>query len=73
MPIAEVLDLRGFNLNDKLDIDPEFLDAGGSMTTTMAMTSDGHDHEHDENCDHARTTTPTTTTSSPSSSRPTSR
>ena len=25
MPIAEVLDLRGFNLNDKLELDPDFL------------------------------------------------
>jgi G3E family GTPase len=38
-PIAEVLDLRGFNLNDKLEIDPEFLAA------------DEHDHAHDHDCD----------------------
>ena len=38
--IAEVFDLRGFNLNAKLDIDPDFL-------------SDGHDHDHHgEHCDH---------------------
>ena len=29
VPIAEVFDLRGFNLNAKLDIDPEFLNADG--------------------------------------------
>jgi G3E family GTPase len=43
--IAEVFDLRGFNLNAKLDIDPDFLkedDHGHSH----------HDHEHGENCDH---------------------
>ena len=37
--LAEVFDLRGFNLNAKLDIDPEFL-------------SDEHDHHHGEHCDH---------------------
>ena len=36
-PIADVLDLRGFNLNDKLDIDPDFLRVDGE---------DGHDHDH---------------------------
>ena len=30
VPIAEVFDLRGFNLNAKLDIDPEFLNADGA-------------------------------------------
>ena len=29
-PLAEVLDIRGFNLNDKLEIDPDFLKAGRS-------------------------------------------
>ena len=47
--LAEVFDLRGFNLNAKLDIDPEFLKAD-------AHDHDhGHDHaghEHDEHCDH---------------------
>ncbi len=40
--LSEVFDLRGFNLNAKLDIDPDFLKA------------DDHDHEHDhgEHCDH---------------------
>ena len=36
-PIGDVLDLRGFNLNDKLDIDPDFLKA----------QEHGHHHEHD--------------------------
>jgi G3E family GTPase len=43
--ISEVFDLRGFNLNAKLDIDPDFL------------KEDDHahhhqDHEHGEHCDH---------------------
>jgi G3E family GTPase len=49
-PLAEVLDLRGFNLNDKLEIDPAFL------TTDEAHGDDhGHEHEHvhTEACDHS--------------------
>jgi G3E family GTPase len=44
--LSEVFDLRGFNLNAKLDIDPDFL------------KEDDHDHHHDhdhahgEHCDH---------------------
>jgi G3E family GTPase len=44
--LSEVFDLKGFNLNAKLDIDPEFL------------KEDKHDHDHDhghehgEHCDH---------------------
>ncbi len=41
--LTEVFDLRGFNLNAKLDIDPDFL------------KEDAHDHahhEHSEHCDH---------------------
>jgi G3E family GTPase len=43
--LSEVFDLRGFNLNAKLDIDPDFLkdDAG---------LGHDHDHEHGEHCDH---------------------
>ena len=43
VPLSEVLDLRGFNLNAKLDIDPDFL-----------KEDDGHDHDHvhDEHCGH---------------------
>ena len=43
--LADVFDLRGFNLNAKLDIDPEFLNAD-------AHEHDHDDHEHDEHCDH---------------------
>ena len=43
VPIGEVFDLRGFNLNAKLDIDPDFL------------KDDAHEHHHHhdgEHCDH---------------------
>ncbi|SFF68821.1 GTPase, G3E family [Duganella sp. CF458] len=40
-PLAEVLDLRGFNLNEKLEIDPDFL----------AEDEHGHEHDH-EHCGH---------------------
>lgn len=39
--ISEVLDLKGFNLNAKLDIDPDFL-----------SQDEPHDHACDEHCDH---------------------
>jgi G3E family GTPase len=45
-PIAEVLDLRGFNLNDKLELDPDFLRADEDD-----HDHDHHDHDHDH--DHA--------------------
>ena len=38
VPIKDVFDLRGFNLNAKLDIDPDFLQPASE-----------HDHSH---CDH---------------------
>ncbi|OWQ47797.1 cobalamin biosynthesis protein CobW [Roseateles noduli] len=41
VPIKDVFDLRGFNLNAKLEIDPEFL----------SVDDHGHDHSHDH--DHA--------------------
>ena len=44
--LKEVFDLRGFNLNAKLDIDPDFLNAGDHDH------QHGHDHEHGEHCDH---------------------
>jgi G3E family GTPase len=48
VPIAEVLDLRGFNLNDKLDIDPAFL------ADEEQAHADGHEHHDcDQHCDHA--------------------
>jgi G3E family GTPase len=47
VPISEVFDLKGFNLNAKLDIDPEFLNAD-----PHDHDHDHHDHEHGEHCDH---------------------
>ena len=49
VPIAEVFDLRGFNLNAKLEIDPEFLDDDAHAAHDHAHEHDGH--EHDEHCD----------------------
>ncbi|MDF3036865.1 MAG: GTP-binding protein [Paucimonas sp.] len=42
--IGEVLDLKGFNLNDKLDIDPDFL--------KVEEEHRHHDHECHEHCGH---------------------
>src|SRR5437868_11970094 len=49
--LKEVLDLRGFNLNAKLDIDPDFLKEEGEHDHDHAHGHD-HDHEHGEHCDH---------------------
>jgi len=45
VPISSVFDLRGFNLNTKLEIDPDFL---------KEDDHDHHDHDHaqDADCDH---------------------
>jgi len=48
--LAEVFDLRGFNLNAKLDIDPDFL-----KDDAHVHHEHGHDHDHHdhgEHCDH---------------------
>ncbi len=45
VPIAQVFDLKGFNLNAKLDIDPDFLKADEGH-------DHAHDHAHDEHCEH---------------------
>ncbi len=52
--IAEVLDLRGFNLNAKLDIDPDFLKEEGAHDHghDHGHEHHDHDHEHGEHCDH---------------------
>jgi G3E family GTPase len=42
--IKDVFDLRGFNLNAKLDIDPDFLKEDAHS---------GHDHVHTADCDHS--------------------
>jgi len=64
--LSEVFDLRGFNLNAKLDIDPDFLaddghhhhdgEACDHPSHTHEHAEHGHDHDHDhvhgEHCDH---------------------
>jgi len=45
--IKDVFDLRGFNLNAKLDIDPDFL-----KEDDHAGHDHDHDHVHGEHCDH---------------------
>lgn len=47
--LSEVLDLRGFNLNAKLDIDPDFLKADDGHGHSHAHD---HNHEHGEHCSH---------------------
>ena len=49
VPIRDVFDLRGFNLNAKLDIDPDFLKAEAH---DHAHHGHDHDHEHGEHCEH---------------------
>jgi G3E family GTPase len=49
-PIAEVLDIKGFNLNDKLEIDPDFLRA--EEQEHAHEHEHGHDHVHTEACNH---------------------
>src|SRR5580704_1394609 len=54
--IKEIFDLRGFNLNTKLEIDPDFL-AEDEHAHSHAHAHDEHghthaDHDEHENCDH---------------------
>ena len=46
--LSEVFDLRGFNLNAKLDIDPDFL----KEDDHDHASHDHADHDHGEHCDH---------------------
>jgi G3E family GTPase len=54
VPIKDVFDLRGFNLNAKLDIDPDFLkeDDHDHDHAHGHGHDHSHDHEHGEHCDH---------------------
>jgi len=54
VPLAQVLDLRGFNLNTKLDIDPDFLkeDEGHDHDHHHDHAHCDHDHAHGEHCNH---------------------
>jgi G3E family GTPase len=49
VPISEVFDLHGFNLNAKLEIDPDFLAADDHG---HQHHDHDHAHEHGEHCDH---------------------
>ncbi len=48
--ISEVFDLRGFNLNAKLEIDPDFLK--DEHDHAHGHEHHDHDHEHGEHCNH---------------------
>jgi G3E family GTPase len=50
VPIKDVFDLRGFNLNAKLDIDPDFLEEADGHD--HAHHDHEHEHEHGADCDH---------------------
>jgi G3E family GTPase len=53
--LNEVFDLRGFNLNAKLDIDPDFLkedDHGHDHDHSHCDHDHGHDHDHDHDHGH---------------------
>ncbi len=52
VPLASVLDLHGFNLNAKLEIDPDFLTEDGHHHHDHDHGHEGHDHVHGEHCDH---------------------
>ena len=57
VPIASVFDLKGFNLNAKLEIDPEFLAADAHDHSHQGHVQgdhghQGHDHAPGEACDH---------------------
>jgi G3E family GTPase len=52
VPLSEVFDLKGFNLNAKLDIDPDFLKEDGHDHSHGHAHDHDHDHVHGEHCDH---------------------
>lgn len=52
VPLAQVLDLKGFNLNAKLDIDPDFLKADEHGHAHDHDHPHDHDHEHGAHCNH---------------------
>ncbi len=50
VPLAEVLDIKGFNLNEKLELDPDFL-AGESGQVHREGEQHGHAHGHEHEHD----------------------
>lgn len=51
-PISEILDIRGFNLNAVLEIDPDFLREETETHSHHHAHAHDHDHVHDEYCGH---------------------
>ncbi len=55
-PISDILDINGFNLNDKLDIDPDFLatqhDDAHNHDCHNECGHDAHSHTHESNHHH---------------------
>jgi G3E family GTPase len=52
IPVREVLDIRGFNLNAILEIDPDFLAAEHADAARAKGHGHAHDHDHDHGHDH---------------------
>jgi len=52
LPLKDVLDLRGFNLNAILEIDPEFLAAQHPDAARSKAAEPEQGHVHDEHCGH---------------------
>ncbi|MCP5282176.1 MAG: GTP-binding protein [Rhodoferax sp.] len=52
VPIKDVFDLRGFNLNTKLEIDPDFLKEEDHDHDHDHAHGHDHNHAHGEHCDH---------------------
>ncbi|MCX8005058.1 MAG: GTP-binding protein [Burkholderiaceae bacterium] len=51
VPLSEILDIRGFNLNAILEIDPQFL-AAEHPDAARARAAHGHDHDHEHAHEH---------------------
>ena len=53
--ISDVLNIHGFNLNEKLELDPDFLAAQTDLVHEDGAKHEhehDHDHEHGPDCDH---------------------
>lgn len=52
VPLSDVLDLRGFNLNAQLDLDPDFLDDAHQEHGDHCCSEEGCccEHDHDDAC-----------------------
>ena len=52
VPLSEVLDLRGFNLNEKLEIAPDFLEEEKHAHEACCCHDDHHHHDHEHHHEH---------------------